>query len=287
NLTNYRETPVARVEELIRREAQRYGVTIHHSELVGLIPEDALVDAAVWYLQLDQFEPEQILEKRLYSAVQEKTESSETDATVPDFLDQLAEGSPAPGGGSAAAYTGAAAAALVAMVTRLTIGKKKYAAVEDRMKQILTRAEELRASLTGAVDRDSAAFMAVIDAFRLPKDTPIQQQERQQAIEAATWDAAREPMEVARAAVELLGLAKETASQGNQNAICDSGTSAALAQAALTGAALNVRTNLNSLAGKDGVDTMLGDLQKLEVQAAEIEKEIRGILSERGGLSLP
>jgi glutamate formiminotransferase/formiminotetrahydrofolate cyclodeaminase len=121
NLTNYLGTPVARVVETIRREAARYGVAVHHSELVGLIPQEALVEAARWHLQLDQFENEQILEYSLAAAQQEASGSASQ-----DFLDALAEGTPAPGGGSAAAYAGAAGAALAAMVARLTLGKKKY-----------------------------------------------------------------------------------------------------------------------------------------------------------------
>jgi len=126
NLTNFRKTPVARVVEFIRREAERYGVGIHHSELVGLIPQEALVDTAVWYTQLDQFEKDQVLETRLADAAQKV-----------DFLDAIADGSPTPGGGSAAAHAGAMGAGLVAMVACLSIGKKKYAEVEDEMKAVL------------------------------------------------------------------------------------------------------------------------------------------------------
>ncbi|MCK4693218.1 MAG: glutamate formimidoyltransferase, partial [Anaerolineales bacterium] len=106
NLTDFTQTPVFRVVEAIRDEATRHGVTIHHSELVGLIPQSALVDSAQWYLQLDQFEHDQVLETRLYDAI----------ADEPSFLEQLAAGTPTPGGGAAAAYAGAMAAALVAMV---------------------------------------------------------------------------------------------------------------------------------------------------------------------------
>ncbi len=125
NLTNFRQTPIARVVEMVRREASRYGVSIHHTELVGLAPQDSLIDAAVWYLQLDQFEAEQILETKLFTT---QTGSGGSDqVSLPTFIDHLAAGTPTPGGGSASAYTGAEAAALAAMVARLTVGKKKYA----------------------------------------------------------------------------------------------------------------------------------------------------------------
>ena len=119
NLTNFRKTPLFRVVELVRREAQRYGVGIHHSELVGLIPQEALIDSAVWYTQLDQFEPEQILENRLFVAQAQSTATTENPYF---FIEQLASANPTPGGGSAAAFTAAEAAALVAMVGRVTVG---------------------------------------------------------------------------------------------------------------------------------------------------------------------
>jgi glutamate formiminotransferase/formiminotetrahydrofolate cyclodeaminase len=196
NLTNYKKTPVARVVELIRREAARYAVGVHHCELVGLIPQPALVDAAQWYLQLDQFEPEQVLEQRIADAQQFAVSAP----LGGDFLDALAAGTAAPGGGSAAAYAGAAGAALVAMVARLTIGKKKYAQVEAEMQTMLEKAETLRAELSQAIQEDASAFEGVMAAFKLPKDNPKQQVERQKAIDAATLAAAQVPLEVARKA---------------------------------------------------------------------------------------
>ena len=184
NLTNYRQTPVARVVEMVRREAERYGVGIHHSELVGLIPQEALVDAAQWYLQMDAFKPEQILESRLYNLLSSPT--GQAAGAGPDFLDRLAAGTSTPGGGSAAAYTGAAGAALVAMVARLTVGKKKYAAVESQMWALLEKAEELRRSLTQAVEQDAAAFEGYLQAVRLPRNTPQEQEVRAAALEKAT-----------------------------------------------------------------------------------------------------
>ncbi|HNS38575.1 MAG TPA: glutamate formimidoyltransferase, partial [Anaerolineaceae bacterium] len=216
NLTNYRQSPIARVVELVRREAQRYGVAIHHTELVGLTPEEALIDAAQWYLQLDGFEPDQILERRLFDS--DTTAASEAAPAGPDFLDQLASATPAPGGGSAAAHTGAAGAALVAMVARLTIGKKKYESVKDQMWALIEQAETLRAELTAAVDEDAAAFEAVMAAFKLPKDTEEQQAARNAAVQQATFAAAQVPLTVARRAVQVMDLALQAAQLGNLNA---------------------------------------------------------------------
>ena len=162
NLTNFQKTPLAQVVEFVRREAQRYGVAIHHSELVGLIPQKALTDAAVWYLQLDQYEDEQLLENKLMSAAFEQ--SPVAVGADSSFLDELASASPTPGGGSAAAWTAAEAAALVAMVARLTVGKGKYKDVEPLMVSLTEQAEKLRAKLQQAVQEDALAFEKVMAA---------------------------------------------------------------------------------------------------------------------------
>jgi glutamate formiminotransferase/formiminotetrahydrofolate cyclodeaminase len=282
NLTNFHATPVARVVEMIRREAERYGVGIHHSELVGLIPQEALVDAAQWYLQLDQFEHIQILENRLATARLE----AQQEETATSFLDALADGTPAPGGGSAAAYSGAAGAALVAMVARLTLGKKKYIAVEEQMRSLLENAERLRAELTEAIQRDAAAFNAVMAAFKLPKDSPEQEAQRSAAIESATLGAAQVPLEVARKSVEVIALALLAATHGNLNAISDGATGGALARAALTGACYNVRINVSGLQDRLAGAPLLEEANLLEMRAAEIEAQIRKTLVERGGMPL-
>jgi len=289
NLTNFRRTPLVRVVELIRREAARYGVSVKHTELVGLIPQEALVDAALWYLQLDQFEPQQILEYRLAAAQSETSEVSKDFVDLggsQEFLDALAAGAPTPGGGSAAAYSAAAGAALVVMVARLTIGKKKYAAVEEQMKEILARAESLRARLTSAIQRDAEVFNAVMEAFRLPKDTQEQKVVRTLAIQAATLGAAQVPFEVAVMAVEVMELAAQAIAQGNLNTISDGASGAALARAALTGAGYNVRINLLGLDDEEASQSFLDRMGELEQRADKTEAGIRSLLVERGGLRL-
>jgi glutamate formiminotransferase/formiminotetrahydrofolate cyclodeaminase len=281
NLTNYHATPLARVVELVRREAIRYGTEIHHSELVGLIPEDALVNAAVWYTQLDQFEPGQILERRLNQAFA----SAEAAPAANSFIDALAAGTPTPGGGSAAAYCGAAAAALVAMVARLTLGRKKYLPVEEQMESVLEGAEALRLDLTVAVDKDAAAYQALMAAHRLPKESPSEIDLRAQAIQAATLAAAQVPLEVARACVDVIELAVQVVEFGNVNAISDAASAVAIAQAGLTSAGYNVRTNLVNFEDRETAASYQAALAQLECRAQAIQEKINSLLSSRGGIT--
>jgi len=291
NLTNFHETPVARVVEFIRREAQRYGVGIHHSELVGLIPQEALVDAAVWYTQLDQFDKVQILESRLYSDDGRSTMDGQSSAVYglsapkpASFLDELASALPAPGGGSAAAYAGAMGAALVAMVSGFTIGRKKYADVEAEMQAVRVMAEKLRAEMTQAVEDDAASFEAVIGAFKLAKDTEEQQKTRTAAIQLATLNAAHIPLHSAEMSVKIMELAVKCAEHGNLNAISDAMSGFAMSRASLTAAAYNVRINVNSLPDKSAGDDYISGLVGLEKKADTLEKKIRKIMKDRGGI---
>lgn len=287
NLTDYRQTPIARVVEAIRREAARYGVGIHHSELVGLIPQEALVDAAVWYTQLDGFKPDQVLETRLFAAERPQTVDNGR-LTVSDeksFLDNLAAATPAPGGGCAAAYAGAMGAGLVAMMAGLTLGKKKYAEAQAQAESIRAEAEALRASLTAAVAEDAAAFDAVMAAFKLPKDSETQAKLRQDEIEKATLQAARVPLKVAGMAARVIELAAQIVAVGNLNAISDGASGAAMARAALTAAGYNVRININSLQDKAAAASLLEELEALEARAKAAEGQIRLSLETRGGIA--
>lgn len=280
NLTNYRQTSIWRVVEAIRDEARQLGTEIHHCELIGLIPQEALIESAIRYLQLDGFQPEQILERRLSETIPlSETTSNGT------FLDALAAATPTPGGGSAAAQAGAMGAALVAMVARLTIGKKKYIEVEAQMNEILIQAERLRHELTEAVEEDSAAFTNVLTAFKLPRESPEQQQQRSIAIEQASLQAARVPLEVAQKAVTVMALAERCALLGNLNAISDAASAASLAYAALISAGYNVQININGLSDKDARDNLLSQVQALEARARKLEKEVHRTMVERGGIS--
>jgi glutamate formiminotransferase/formiminotetrahydrofolate cyclodeaminase len=289
NLTNFIKTPLSRVVEMIRSEALRYGVNIHHSELVGLIPQEALVDAAVWYTQMDQFEPDQILERRLYAALDasESQESGlESGFTSDGFLEALASGEPTPGGGSAAAYTVAVGASLVSMVARLTIGRKKYKSAEQEMQAALVRSEALRTDLTAGVARDAAAYDAVMSAYRLPKATSEEAEIRSRAIEETLLEATRVPLEVAAKALEVMKIASLVTAKGNINAITDVGTGAALAHAGIKGAGLNVRVNVADLVDETIAKELIEKLVGIEESAESIEKEVWSLISERGSLKI-
>jgi glutamate formiminotransferase/formiminotetrahydrofolate cyclodeaminase len=280
NLTDYTKTPIYRAMEMIRREAARYGCLITRSELVGMIPQAALVDTAQWYLQLDGLQPDQVLENKLASAAAAAEQQQAGNA----FLDALAAGTPTPGGGAAAAFAGAMAAGLAAMVARLTVGKKKYAEVEADMNSIVEAAERLRADLAAAAPDDSAAYEAVMAAMRLPKETEAQQAARAEAIERATVGATDVPLRVARAAAEVLGLAAAAAEKGNVNASSDAGSAAQLALAAVRSAGLNVRVNAASLANREAAARYLDEITVLEQRAEEVAAQVRRINLQRAGL---
>jgi formiminotetrahydrofolate cyclodeaminase len=197
------------------------------------------------------------------------------------FLDELASSSPAPGGGSVAALAGALGAALTSMVCHLTIGKKKYTEVEGDMKRILEQAEQLRAQFTDLIDRDTVAFNKVMEAFGLPKDSDPQKALRSVAITEATKEATLVPLEVMKHCIDALALAQTVASKGNTNSISDAGVSALMLHAALEGAALNVRINLNGLNDPEFVGWKEDDVQSLRATSALMLDEIQGIIEEK------
>ncbi len=282
NLTNFKKTPIARVVEFVRREAERYGTGIHHSELVGLIPQDALIDAAQWYTQLDTFEPEQVLEQRLFNEIQTNGNGEKP----ADFLEELASVNPTPGGGSAAAYSVAMGAALSSMVGRLTTGRKKYIEVESQMWNLIERSEKLRMELSEAVKEDSLAFVQVMNAYRLPKITEEDIILRDKKIQESMAHAAHIPLKVARKALEVMQNAFEAASLGNTNAISDAGSGLFFAKAGLQSACLNVRTNVINISDSNLCKELLSEIKEIEIQANLLEEKLWQVLKDRGGLPI-
>lgn len=277
NLTDFHQTPIARVTEFVRREAARYGASITHTELVGLTPQAALVDAAQWYLQLDDLKRDQILENRLGG-------KGESRLAPAEFLDATAAGTPAPGGGSVSALAGALAAALAAMVARLTVGKPKYADVDARMQAVIGQAESLRARLMAAIEADSAAFDAVMAAIKQPKGTDEEKAARQAAVQAAALHAALVPLETARLSLQALELALVVAQAGNVNSMTDAAVAGWIARAAVEGAGLNVRVNVASLADQAQGRALLDEVATLRSRAAQLAAQVVTSAEQRGKL---
>jgi glutamate formiminotransferase/formiminotetrahydrofolate cyclodeaminase len=172
------------------------------------------------------------------------TEQAYKEWSIQAYLDKLAGADPEPGGGSVAALTGALGAGLVTMVTALTLGKDKYAAVQGDMNDIKAAAEKLRADLSTFITADAEAYAAVAAAMKMPRDTDPQKKERSKVLQAALIGAATVPLKVAEAAVEVARLSLPAAEKGNPNAVSDAGVAVVLADAAAQSAALNVKINL-------------------------------------------
>ena len=194
------------------------------------------------------------------------------DESVQVFLNKLASKASTPGGGSAAAIMGAMGAALVSMVCNLTIGKEKYAGVEDEMKEVLSRAEGLREQMTDMIRQDVAVFDQVMGAYGMPKDTEEQKIASAEAIQKALQAATDVPIACARTCVEVIRLSRTAAEKGNLNVISDAGVAVIAAQAALQSAALNVYINIGNIKDQSFAAGRRTELEGL-VQGADSEAE--------------
>jgi methenyltetrahydrofolate cyclohydrolase len=200
---------------------------------------------------------------------------------VDEFLNELASKSPAPGGGSVAALAGAVGAALASMVCNLTIGKKKYAAVEDEIKKALEKVEPLRKRFTSLIDSDTDAFNKVMEAFSLPKESEEQKFLRTAAIESATKEATLVPLEVMKHCIDVMALAKVVAEKGNINSISDAGVSVLMLQAASEGAALNVKINLSGISDTEFVGWKQEEVESVLRTSKKLSEEILTIVHQK------
>jgi glutamate formiminotransferase/formiminotetrahydrofolate cyclodeaminase len=246
-------------------EAEGQGVTPTWSELVGLVPERALFEAAARHLRLRQFTPDAVLERHVRTA-------AAGGESIADFTAAVASSAPVPGGGTVSALAGSLGAALVQMVAGLTVGRKKYAAVESDMKELGLRANHLVRRLAELKDEDAAAYKLVSEAYKLPKDSPEQQSIRDAAIQAGLLKAAEVPLETARWCTEVSALAAVCAEKGNTNAVSDAGVAALLAEAACRGAAYNVRINVVAMPEKAKGAALATEAERLVALTATFVK---------------
>ena len=196
------------------------------------------------------------------------------DLTVKEFIDKVTGNDPVPGGGSVSALNGSLAASLAAMVANLTVGRKKYAEVNDEMEELSARLTGLSAQLLNDVDRDAEAYDRVFAAFKLPKETDEEKAVRTEAIQRETKYAAQVPMEVARTAHAMLPLIDTVARKGNSNAVTDACVAMMCARTAVLGALLNVRINLTSITDEAFVKEMSAEAERLERETLATEQQV-------------
>ncbi|HQN69562.1 MAG TPA: cyclodeaminase/cyclohydrolase family protein, partial [Anaerolineaceae bacterium] len=280
NLTDYRRSPLAQVTEFVRREAQRYGVGIHHTEIIGLVPQRAMINACKWYMQIDGLQDEQILENQVFGS----QSSDSAEENIYGFIDEVAAGTPAPGGGSSAAYAGALGAALTLMNARLTVGKKRYADVENEVFEVIEQAEPLRQALTEGIEKDAKSYDGVVEAMRLPKGTEEEIAARDEAILKASLVAAQVPLQTARDCLAALKLAKRMCEIGNENAISDAAAGAHMAKAGFMAAGLNVRINLLGYDDNKDAQALKAEWDDMAKEANALMDAMTAIVYERMGI---
>lgn len=267
NLLNYKITPLYRVFEEADKFAREFGIRVTGSELVGLIPLEAMLETGRHFLKLQgsttgvsekelvrvaiqslgmdelgPFDPEhKIIEYKL------RKKGRLASMNLLEFADELASDSPAPGGGSVAALNGTLSAGLSSMVGNLTYNKKQYKTVREEMIKLSEKAQKLKDFFTESIDKDTEAFDKVMDAFSLPKKTEEEIQARNKAIQDATKEATFIPFTVLEKAREAAKLALIVAEKGNKNSLSDSGVAGLAASAAAEGALYNVMINLQDI----------------------------------------
>jgi len=243
NLTDFEQTPIHRVFEMVRAEATRYGVVPVSSEIVGLVPKKALEQAAEWFLQVENFDSSLILENRLAAVMGGKMAVGGIRAGVEPFIEQLAAPTATPGGGSAAAASGAMAAGLATMVASMSRGKKAYAQYERELSDAISRLSQLREELKASIDADAESYNLVMAAYKKARESASSDG----LVDTALKQATSVPLSVAERAHEVWRIAENLLPITNPNMKSDLTTSKALARAAIEGALANVEINLGSL----------------------------------------
>jgi glutamate formiminotransferase/formiminotetrahydrofolate cyclodeaminase len=301
NFTNYKISPPHLVFDEAVKEAEAIGLRVTGSELVGLIPKEAmliagrhylkkqgkspgvpekeLIDIAVKSLGLEDvspFDPH----KKIIEYQFKEVEDPLVEKNLCEFADELSMDSPAPGGGSTAALCGALSSALTSMVCNLTVGKKEYDSVQGKVIELALAAQDLKDEFLRAVDLDTVAFNKVMDTFRMKKKTEEQKKERDAAIQEATKEATLVPLNVLEKSIKALELAKDIAQHGNKNSISDAGVAGLTAQTAAEGAYYNVIINLPDIKDDEFKSQTKAEAESLKNQAVKLGNDIRNIVGE-------
>jgi len=271
NLTDFEQTPIHRVFEMVEREAERYGVSIVGSEIVGLIPKRAIEMTSDFYLRLENFSAAQVLENRIEASLAGIAAEGpgKLAGLAQPFLDAVAQPAATPGGGSVAALAGALAASLGQMVAGLSRKKKSQAAYLELLSEAVAQFHAAARGLSEAIDRDTASFDSVMAAYKLPQTTPEEEQRRDAAIQQALHSAASVPLEVARKAADIFNLLGQLQPMASPSMKSDIQVGRLMATAAVRGALENVAINLESITDAATVSGMRAEAARLAARVGE------------------
>lgn len=302
NFTNYKISPPHIVFDEARKEAEKLGLRVTGSELVGLIPKEAMLRAGRYYLEKQAKSPgvpeEELIrtavislglndvapfdpQKKIIEYQFKEVENSLLGLNLIEFANELSMDSPAPGGGSTAALCGALSGSLSSMVSNLTVGKKGYEKVQSQIKKLAVQAQALKDDFLKSVDLDTNAFNELMAAYRLPKNTEEQKLEKEKAVQETLKEATLVPFRVLEKSVEALELAREVALKGNINSISDAGVAGLTAQTAAEGAYYNVKINLPDIQDDEFKSNIEKDAIRLRKKAIRLGDELRTILENK------
>ncbi|MFO8051059.1 MAG: glutamate formimidoyltransferase [Thermoplasmatota archaeon] len=289
NILDYSETAMHEVYEKCKELAVELGAKVTGSEIVGLVPLEALLAAGRFYAgkQAEEADDESVLVQKaieglglsqLYEFIPEEkvidylVQEEDMLGKMPldSFMTELASSSPAPGGGSVSALSGSLGASLIEMVCNLTVGKEKYRESWEELEQISKKVSKNRKRLLQLVDEDTNAFNDVISAFRMPKSTDEERSRRSDAIQVGYKKAISTPMETAEQCLEVLELSVPVSEKGNTNSISDVGVGAKMASSGLDGAIMNVRINLGSIKDEEYISKRNQELSQMQKRRSRL-----------------
>jgi glutamate formiminotransferase/formiminotetrahydrofolate cyclodeaminase len=294
NLLDYKTTALHTVYETVKEEAEKLGLLVTGSEIVGMVPlapiaaagrhflermgksegasQPELIEVAVRSLGLDSVAPFDPAKKIVELACEKPRPL--VSMSLSEFVDEVSSESPAPGGGSVAALAGSLGAALAAMVANLSVGKKGCEASWKELSALAVEAQSVKAALVAAVDEDTAAFNRILEAVRLPKGSEAQKQEREEALQKAYLGAASVPLETAASSLRALVLCERVAALGSPASISDAGVGALAARAGLEGAVLNVLANLGQMRDLQAAESLKKRAIELSLEGKRLEEAI-------------
>ncbi len=305
NLTNIGVTPLHVAFDEVCRAAEARGVRVTGTEIVGLVPKKALIDAGKHFLRkqhrsvgiseseiiriavrsmgLDELKPFKAEEKVVEYMVSEPNANKLVDMTCTAFAEETASESPAPGGGSISAYMGALGAALGTMVANLSSHKAGWDERWEEFSDYAERGQALMAELLHLVDEDTEAFNRIMAVFAMPKTTEEEKAARSAALQSATLYATQVPLKTMKAALRVFEIVKAMAEIGNPNSVSDAGVGALAARSAVLGAQLNVKINAAGLKDRAVADALTAEAEQIAAEAVALEAEVLKIVNEKIG----